>query len=141
VSTSLVPIFTSHLHDHRAAVVELRLKHMKASGDAGLTESEELDRLLFQAFRGGRLHRAVSKSGSMDSELNYLRQVVSLVLPLICPKKEFSSPSSRLMLRELIVCKVLHPMLTQFADTDYINQYLEYFAARELVQQYVLNSL
>ena len=125
-----MPIFTAHLRDHRASVVEVRLKHMKASKDAVMTESEELDRLLFQNFRKGKvghpreislphpffahkaslfcqLHRAVSKSGSTDSELNYLRQVVSLVLPLICPKKEFSSPSARLMLRELIVCKLV----------------------------------
>jgi len=36
-------------------VVEVRLKHMKASKDAVMTESEELDRLLFQNFRKGKV--------------------------------------------------------------------------------------
>jgi len=57
---------------------------------------------------------------------------VDLILPTLCQGKEYKSTLFRLLVREILAGKVIHPALVTFADPDYINQLLNDYAEGEL---------
>lgn len=50
-----VPILTDHIHRYRAAVTQVHRKYVGAFGDAEVTESEEMDKLIVQHYRKGKV--------------------------------------------------------------------------------------
>ncbi|XP_071803237.1 sorting nexin-13-like isoform X2 [Asterias amurensis] len=61
---------------------------------------------------------------SMDEskEQEYLQGITEILLFLLIPDADFSSKPFRLLIREIIVCNALRPLIEMITDPDYINQ-------------------
>lgn len=57
-----------------------------------------------------------------QKELDYLRDVVELLLFIMLPAQDFHSKPLTFLLREILACYILKPMLDMFSDPDYVNQ-------------------
>jgi sorting nexin-25 len=118
-----LPMFTAHLADFTMAEAAVK-------GARVLTESEEVDRIVatrYGASKPGGLHPATALSFS-DPKLpqqEWLRALMERVLPLVMPEKEAKSRPVLVLVREIITCAVLYPIMNLFADPDVWNQLIE----------------
>ncbi|PIK56695.1 putative sorting nexin-13 isoform X1 [Apostichopus japonicus] len=55
-------------------------------------------------------------------ELDYLRDVIELLLFIVLPAQDFQSKPMTFLVREILACYILKPMLDMFSDPDYVNQ-------------------
>ncbi|KAI5776163.1 PXA domain-containing protein [Geopyxis carbonaria] len=120
---NIVPLLTSHLHDFTSAERVVRGKYLNKS----LTESEELDMAIASKYRAGKLHPAAGKSYSdmQHAQHDHLRKIVDKVMPLILPQTEKKSRVIKIILREIIVCAVMYPVMCRLSDPDTWNQFIE----------------
>ena len=124
ITTSrLVPILTAHFHDFSEAERSVRGKKLNRS----VTESEELDLAIASKFRDGRLHPAASLSfpDTKMVQQDYLRSLISKILPKILPENMLSSRAVSIIVREIVGCAVLFPILQMLSDPDMWNQIME----------------
>lgn len=124
ITTSrLVPILTAHFHDFSEAERAVRGKKLNRS----VTESEELDLAIASKFRDGRLHPAASLSfpDTKMVQQDYLRTLISKMLPNILPENMLSSRAVSIIVREIVGCAVLFPVLQILSDPDTWNQIME----------------
>ena len=122
----ILPRVTSHIEQFRHSEVALRGAGLERS----LTQSEELDILLASRYanKGGKLHAAVenlSTTFTRQTEEMHLRQLVEKALPLILPPKESKSKAIRLVVREIITCTVLFPLVEMIVDPDFWNKTID----------------
>lgn len=121
----VLPRITSHLKQFRQSEVALR----GAGLERHLTQSEELDMLLASKYAGKdvQLHSAVDNLSSTFTKQNeemHLRRIADRVLPLLLPEPEASSKVLRIVVREIMACNVLYPLMDMVADPDFWNQTL-----------------
>lgn len=131
VTSRFMPILTAHFHDFYEAEKSVRGKKLNRS----VTESEELDLAIASKFRDGRLHPAASLSFS-DTKMvqqDYLRSLVGRLLTKILPKKMLSSRAVSTIVREIVGCAVLFPVVQLLGDPDMWNQLIENFG-RSMLQ-------
>ena len=122
----ILPIVTTHIEQFRQSEVALRGAGLERS----LTQSEELDILLASRYvnKGGKLHAAVgnlSTTFTRQTEEMHLRQLVEKALPLILPPKERKSKVIKLVVREIITCTVLFPVVEMISDPDFWNRMID----------------
>lgn len=123
----IVPKVTAHIEQFRQSEVALR----GAGLERRLTQSEELDLLLASRYagRGGeKLHRAVdnlSSTFTKQTEENHLRGLVDRALPYILPEKEARSEAVKIVVREIVACSVLYPIMEMLADPDFWNRSID----------------
>jgi sorting nexin-25 len=122
----ILPRVTTHIEQFRHSEVALRGAGLERS----LTQSEELDILLASRYanKGGKLHAAVenlSTTFTRQTEEMHLRQLVEKALPLILPPKESKSKTIRLVVREIISCTVLFPVVEMMVDPDFWNRMID----------------
>ena len=122
----ILPRVTTHIEQFRHSEVALRGAGLERS----LTQSEELDILLASRYanKGGKLHAAVenlSTTFTRQTEEMHLRQLVEKALPLILPPKESKSKTVRLVVREIITCTVLFPVVEMIVDPDFWNRMID----------------
>ncbi|KAH7312240.1 PXA domain-containing protein [Stachybotrys elegans] len=131
VTSRLVPILTAHLRDFYEAEKSVRGKKLNRS----VTESEELDLAIASKFRDGRLHPAASLSfpDTKMVQQDYLRNLVARILPRILPEKLTSSRAVSIIIREIVGCAVLFPVVQMLADPDTWNQVMENYG-RSMLQ-------
>lgn len=123
VTTRIVPILTAHFRDFYDAEKMVRGKHLNRS----VTESEELDLAIAGKYKEGKLHPAASLAYS-DTKMvqqEYLREIVKDILPSILPENVIGSRAVGVIVRELVACAVLTPVLQLLADPDTWNQIME----------------
>ena len=116
----IVPLLTNHLSDFSAAERAVRGIHLNKS----LTESEELDLAIAGKYRDGKLHPAASLAFS-DSKLaqqDHLRAMVEMILPLVMPENEMKSNAVSILVREIVACAVLAPIMVMLSEPDTWNQ-------------------
>lgn len=119
-----LPMFTKHLEDFTKAESAVR-------GSRVLTESEEVDKIVAMRYGASRLaglHPATGLSFS-DPTLprqEWLRALMERVLPLIMPKKEVKSRAVLVLVREIISCAVLYPVMSLLGDPDVWNQLIDH---------------
>jgi sorting nexin-25 len=119
-----LPMFTAHLSDFTRAERAVR-------GQKILTESEEVDRIVatkYGTISNGGLHPATALSFS-DPTLphqEWLRGLVDRILPLLMPEKEVKSRAVLVLVREVVACAVLYPVVKMLADPDVWNQLIEH---------------
>ena len=111
-----LPMFTSHLADFTVAERAVR-------GSRILTESEEVDKIVatrYGALKPGGLHPATALSFSDPTipQREWLRALMERVLPLVMPEKEVKSRAVLVLVREIIACAVLFPVMNLLADPD-----------------------
>jgi len=118
-----VPMFTAHLEDFARVEGAVR-------GSRILTESEEVDRVVatrYGALKLGGLHPATGLSFS-DTTLpqrEWLRALMDRVIPLVMPEKEAKSRAVLVLVREIVACSVLHPVMNLLGDPDVWNQLID----------------
>ncbi|CAM1506489.1 Fc.00g061300.m01.CDS01 [Cosmosporella sp. VM-42] len=131
VTSRLVPILTVHFRDFCDAERSVRGKKLNRS----VTESEELDLAIASKFRDGRLHPAASLSfpDMKMVQQDYLRALISKISPMVLPENMLSSGAVSTIIREIVSCAVLTPILQMLSDPDTWNQLMEN-AGRSLLQ-------
>ena len=120
----IMPKVTAHIENFRQSEVALR----GAGLERRLTQSEELDLLLASRYAsrgGGKLHPAVdnlSSTFTKQTEENHLRGLVDNALPYILPDKEARSECVKIVVREIVACSVLYPVVDMLSDPDFWNR-------------------
>ncbi|XP_022080022.1 sorting nexin-13-like isoform X2 [Acanthaster planci] len=64
-----------------------------------------------------------------DKELEYLQSVGEILLFLLVPDTDFRCKPFRLLMREIIVCEGVRPLIDMVTDPDYINQTIVWLCA------------
>lgn len=123
VVARIVPILTAHLADFSAAEKAVKGKNLNKI----LTDSEELELAIAKKYRNGRLHPAASLtfSDTQMAQKDHLRKIAGEILPLVAPKADTGSGLVCVLLREIISCAVLFPVVKAIADPDTMNQIIE----------------
>lgn len=123
----IMPKVTAHIENFRQSEMALR----GAGLERRLTQSEELDLLLASRYAsrsGGKLHPAVdnlSSTFTKQTEENHLRTLVDKALPSILPEKEGRSEVLKIVVREIVACSVLYPVMDMLADPDFWNRSID----------------
>ncbi|GLB35839.1 putative sorting nexin C terminal [Lyophyllum shimeji] len=138
----ILPKITAHVEQFRQSEVALR----GAGLERKLTQSEELDLLLASRYagKGGKLHPAIenlSTTFTKQTEEIHLRQLVEKALPFILPETESRSQAFKLVVREIVVCTVLQPVLDMVSDPDFWNRAIDQVAGAAIHQQKLITKV
>ncbi|KAK7942824.1 intermediate filament protein [Apiospora aurea] len=131
VISRIVPILTAHFRDFNNA--ERAVRGRKLNRD--VTESEELDLAIAAKYNEGRLHPAASMAYS-DTKMiqqEHLRKTIARVLPKILPSNILNSRAVSSIIREIVACAVLSPVITMLSEPDTWNQIMESYG-RSMLQ-------
>ncbi|KAJ1327978.1 sorting nexin-25 [Microdochium nivale] len=131
VISRIIPILTDHFRDFFDA--ERAVRGRKLNRD--VTESEELDLAIAAKFRDGKLHAAASLSYT-DTKIvrqEHLRNMVSRILPQVLPENMISSRAVLCIVREIVSCAVLFPVMQLLSEPDTWNQVMENYG-RSMLQ-------
>ncbi|KAI9786046.1 MAG: Intermediate filament protein [Peltula sp. TS41687] len=129
----IVPIVTEHLSDFYHAERLVRGPNLERH----VTESQELDLAIAGKYRDGKLHPAVMLASSKVKHLQqqYLRGLLETVIKQALPSKQTHSRAVVVLIREILACAVLCPIMQICADPDTWNQLIEaYVQGRTLLQ-------
>ncbi|GJE89578.1 PhoX domain-containing protein [Phanerochaete sordida] len=139
----IMPKVTAHIEQFRQSEVALR----GAGLERRLTQSEELDILLASRYAsrgGGKLHPAVdnlSSTFTKQAEENHLRGLIDKALPYILPAKEANSECVKIVVREIVACSVLYPVMDMLADPDFWNRMINQVAGEAIRQQKLISKV
>ena len=135
----LVPLITAHLKDFHEAEVAVRGKNLNRN----VTESQELDVAIAGKYNGGKLHPAASLAYSdlKVVQQDYLRRIIVRVLPEVLPESMIGSRVVSVLIREIISCAVLAPMLQLLSDPDTWNQLMEAYGRTMLQDRKTVRKL
>ena len=123
----IIPRITSHVEQFRQSEVAVRGVGLERK----LTQSDELDLLLASRYSGKgaeKLHPAIenlSTTFTKQTEEMHLRQLVERALPYVLPEAELRSEALKLVVREILVCAVLQPVMDMIADPDFWNRTID----------------
>ena len=128
--TTMVPIITTHMKDFDQA--ERLVKGRSLSRN--MTEGEELDLAIAAKYNDGKLHQAASLafSDSKAIEQDHLRKLVVRVLPEVVPADLISSRAVSVLIKEIVSCAVLLPVMQLLKDPDTWNQLIEAYGRSAL---------
>lgn len=135
----IVPIITNHIREFYNAERVVRGKNLSRD----MTESEELDLAIASKYREGKLHPAATLAFS-DTKLvqqGHLRKLISQILPLVMPANMQTSPAVSSLVREIVACAVLSPVMQMLADPDTFNQSMEAFVSNVARLAFAVSSL
>lgn len=123
----VLPLVTRHVETFRTAEFALRGQDLRTQ----LTESDELDLFLAERYaleaRERKLHPAVdvASPNSRPAEEAWLSALVGKLLPLIMPEREVDSAAVRIIVREILACAVLLPVVELLSDPDFWNRIID----------------
>jgi sorting nexin-25 len=125
VVSRFVPIVTDHLKEFYEAERAIRGKNLNRN----VTESEELDLAIAGKYRDGNLHPAASLAYSDPKivQQEHLREIVARLLPEILPENLIRSRVVSVLLREILACAVMAPLMQLLSDPDIWNQLMEVY--------------
>ncbi|KAJ4301898.1 tRNA (guanine-N(7)-)-methyltransferase (tRNA(m7G46)-methyltransferase) [Kalmusia sp. IMI 367209] len=128
----MLPLITEHLRAAYEAERVVRGKKLSRN----VTESEELDMAIAAKYKDGRLHPAASLAYSNTKlvQQQHLRSIVTRLLPKIMPRNMTTSPAVNVLIKEIVACAVLSPVMQMLADPDTWNQLMEGYG-RSLLQE------
>lgn len=131
VTSKIIPILTDHFRDFYDAEKAVRGRKLNRS----VTESEELDLAIASKFRDGKLHPAASLSfpDTKMVQQDYLRNLITRLIPKVLPENMLSSRAVSSLIREIVGCAVLFPILQMLSDPDTWNQLMENYG-RSMLQ-------
>lgn len=126
----IVPILTAHLHDFDQAERIVRGRTLNRN----ITESEELDLAIAAKYREGKLHPAASLkfSDAKIARQEHLRKLLVRILPELLPENVMSSRAVSVLIKEIVACGVLFPLLQVLGDPDTWNQIVESYGRMTL---------
>lgn len=123
----IIPIVTTHLKEFYEAEIAVRGRDLNRN----VTESEELDLAIAGKYRQGRLHQAATLSFS-DIKLvqqEHLRTLVENLLPNVLPDSFIKSRVVGVLIKEIVACAVLYPVMQAISDPDTWNQVMEAYVS------------
>ena len=135
----VVPLVTAHLKDFYEAERTVRGKNLNRN----ITESDELDIAIAGKYRDGKLHSAASLAYS-DSKLvqqEYLRGIVVRLLPEVLPESMIKSRAVSVLIKEIVSCAVLAPLMQMLSDPDTWNQLMEAYGRTMLQDRKTVRKL
>ena len=117
---SILPVVTSHMGDFYDAERAVRGKALENN----VTESEELSMAIASKYKGGKLHpvAALAHSDTTPAAQMHLRRLIERILPSVLPTNMKTSSAVTVLIREIVSCAVLGPIVTMLADPDFWNQ-------------------
>lgn len=120
-----VPIVTNHLKEFYEAERAIRGKNLNRN----VTESEELDLAIAGRYRDGKLHPAASLAYSDPKivQQEHLREIIARLLPVILPGNLVGSRIVSVLLKEILACAVMAPLMQLLSDPDIWNQLMEVY--------------
>jgi len=123
VVSRMIPLITDHLRASYEAERVVRGRKLSRN----ITDSEELDLAIAAKYKEGRLHPAASLaySNTKPIQQQHLRSIVTRLLPKIMPANMSTSPAVNVLIKELVACAVLSPVMQMLADPDTWNQLME----------------
>lgn len=123
LTTRVVPIMTAHFRDFYDAERSVRGRKLNRS----VTETEELDLAIASKYKEGKLHPAASLafSDTKTAQQDYLRRVMSRILPVVLPENLLASRAVSTLVREITSCAVMSPVMQMLSDPDTWNQLME----------------
>jgi sorting nexin-25 len=128
ITARFVPILTAHFRDFYEAEVTVRGKYLNRS----VTESDELDLAIAARYRDGKLHPAASLAYS-DTKLvqqEYLRDLTRDLMPKLLAETVIGSRAVGVLIREIVSCAVLFPIMQILSNPDSWNQVMEAYVCR-----------
>ncbi|TPX32605.1 hypothetical protein SmJEL517_g04309 [Synchytrium microbalum] len=140
----VMPLVTQHVADYRVATETMMHGGKKSTAamiDVG--GSLEADCQLARYFRNGNLHPAINTTPAptIPLELAYLRRVVDCILPRLFSTNEVQSRLFSVLLREIIACRIIQPIVDSISDSDYWMQNIEIMADRIIQEQNLHNKI
>ena len=123
----ITPKITTHIEQFRQSEIALR----GATLERRLTQSEELDIMLagkYASMGSGKLHSAVenlSSTFTRQTEEGHLKRLIHRILPLVLPEKEARSKTTKIVVREILACAVLFPVVEMLSDPDFWNKTID----------------
>ncbi|KNE60126.1 hypothetical protein AMAG_05549 [Allomyces macrogynus ATCC 38327] len=122
----LAPTLIMHVSAFRKAEQAVR----GTDEDRLFTETQEYHELVASKYAQGRLHPSLHLKGSTQTtELAYLRSLADRLLPVLLPRApELNSSISRILVREVLACAVLHPVVTMLSEPHFWNQTIDSLA-------------
>ncbi|KAL2371863.1 intermediate filament protein [Blastomyces gilchristii SLH14081] len=136
----IVPILTSHFRDFDKAERAVRGRNLSRT----VTESEELEIAIASRYRDGNLHPAISLSSFSDPkqvQQEHLRKLVVTLLPQLLPEGLMNSRAVAVLIREIVTCAVLYPLMSLLSDPDTWNQLMEAYARTALQDRKTVRKL
>lgn len=129
----LLPTLIHHLHEFDIAERSVKGKRLNRQ----VTESDELDSAIAARYRGGSLHSAVSltSSAARNSEQDHLRGLVSRLLERLLPRNIRMSMTVTVLLREIVACAILFPIVNALSDPDTWNRMLENYGRKVMEER------
>ncbi|MCJ1403289.1 Intermediate filament protein [Xylographa trunciseda] len=134
-----MPIVTAHLKDFYDAEHAVRGKKLNRN----VTESEELDLAIAAKYNGGKLHPAASLafSDTKMAQQEYLRKLVVRLMPEVLPESMIRSRVVSVLIREIVSCAVLTPIMQLLSDPDTWNQSMEAYGRTMLQDRKTVRKL
>ena len=135
----IVPLVTAHLKDFYEAERAIRGINLNRN----VTESGELDLAIAGKYRDGKIHTAASLAYS-DLRLlqqDYLRQIVVRLLPEVLPESMIKSGAVSVLIKEIVSCVVLAPLMHILSDPDTWNQLMEAYGRTMLQDRKTVRKL
>jgi sorting nexin-25 len=136
VVSRMIPIITEHLRASYEAERIVRGRKLSRN----VTDSEELDVAIAAKYKDGRLHPAASLAyaNTKSIQQQHLRSIVARLLPIIMPPSMSTSPAVNVLIKELVACAVLSPVMQMLADPDMWNQLMEGYVSIVALNVYLL---
>ena len=135
----IVPLVTAHLKDFYEAERIVRGRNLNRN----VTESDELDMAIAGKYRDGKLHPAASLAYS-DLKLvqqEHLRRTIVRLLPDILPESMIKSRAVSVLIKEIVSCAVLAPLMQMLSDPDTWNQLMEAYGRTMLQDRKTVRKL
>ncbi|MCJ1287121.1 Intermediate filament protein [Xylographa opegraphella] len=134
-----VPIVTSHLKDFYDAEHAVRGKKLNRN----VTESEELDLAIAAKYKDGKLHPAASLafSDTKMAQQEYMRKLVVRLMPEVLSESMIRSRAVSVLIKEVVSCGVLTPVMQILSDPDTWNQSMEAYGRTMLQDRKTVQKL
>lgn len=122
---NVLPLITTHMNEFYDAERAVRGKDLSHN----VTESEELNTAIAGKYKGGKLHEAaaLANTDTTLTQQGHLRALVAKLLPLLLPDNMKSSPAVTVLVREIVSCAVIAPVVQMLLDPDIWNQLIVNF--------------
>ncbi|RDI80939.1 hypothetical protein Vi05172_g9137 [Venturia inaequalis] len=128
----IVPMVTTHMSEFYEAERAVRGKKLTRT----VTESDELDLAIAGKFKNGNLHPAASLAYSDTKMVQqaHVRSIIMRLLPQVLPPNMNTSPAVTVLVKEIVTCAVLSPIIGMLADPDTWNQLIANYG-RTILQE------
>lgn len=139
IVSRIFPILTSHIREFDIAERLVRGRNLTRD----VTESEELDLAIASKYREGRLHPAatLSLSDQRPVEQEYLRKTAVGLLPQLFPQGVLNSRIVSVLMREVLACGVLSPLISVLSEPDTWNRLVEAYGRSALQDRKTVRKL